>query len=93
MPNVTLTSHLIHQAGLEKVSQPLSISGTTVRQVIDALCTEHPRLRGYLLDDQGALRHHVAAFVNGAVVRDKTTLAQPLAADDELSLFQALSGG
>ena len=93
MPNVTITSHLINQAGLEKVSQPLSIPGSTVRQVIDVLCAEHPRLCGYLLDDQGALRHHVAAFVNGAVVRDKTSLAQPLAADDELSLFQALSGG
>ncbi len=93
MPRVTLTTHLINQANLEKVSQPLSIAGSTVRQVIDTLCAEHPRLRGYLLDDQGVLRQHVAAFVNGAVVRDKTTLAQPLAADDELSLFQALSGG
>jgi molybdopterin synthase sulfur carrier subunit len=93
MPKVTLTSHLIHQAGLENLPLPLSIPGTTVRQVIDALCVEHPRLRGYLLDDQGVLRQHVAAFVNGAVVRDKASLTQALAADDELSLFQALSGG
>lgn len=93
MPNVTLTSHVIHQAGLKNLPQPLSIPGTTVRQVIDALCDEYPRLRGYLLEDQGALRQHVAAFVNGAIVRDKVTLAQPLADDAELSLFQALSGG
>ncbi len=93
MPKVTLTSHLIHQAGLENFPQALSISGTTVRQTVDALCEQYPRLRGYLLDDQGALRQHVAAFVNGHVVRDKTTLAQPVGDDDELSLFQALSGG
>jgi molybdopterin synthase sulfur carrier subunit len=93
MSKVTLTAHLIHQAGLQNLSQPLSIPGTTVRQVVDALCEQYPRLRGYLLEDQGALRHHVAAFVNGQVVRDKATLAQPLRDDDELSLLQALSGG
>lgn len=93
MPKITLTPHLVHQAGITEISQPLSIAGTTVRQVIDALCEQHPRLRGYLLEDQGALRQHVAAFVNGQVVRDKATLAQPIGVDDELSLFQALSGG
>lgn len=93
MPKITLTPHLLHQAGLENFPQPLSIAGTTVRQALDALCEQYPRLRGYLLEDQGALRQHVAAFVNGHVVRDKATLAQPVGDNDELSLFQALSGG
>ncbi len=93
MPTITLTPHLLHQTGLENLPQPLSIPGTTVRQVIDALCEEYPRLRGYLLEDQGALRQHVAAFVNGQVVRDKKALALPIDEHAELSLFQALSGG
>jgi hypothetical protein len=50
-------------------------------------------LRGYLLDDHGALRHHIAAFVNGVVVTDKQGLNDPLPPDGELFLVPALSGG
>ena len=52
-----------------------------------------PTLRGYVLDDQGALRRHVAVYVNGAAVRDRTRLSDPLGSDDEVYVFQALSGG
>jgi hypothetical protein len=67
--------------------------GTTVRDVLDHLFTLHPRLRGYVVDERGALRHHVVAFVNGTAVADKAALADPVAADGEVYLFQALSGG
>jgi len=69
------------------------VAGSTVREALDSLFAEVPAIRGYLLDDQGALRHHVAAFVNGVVVRDKQSLAEPVAADGEIYLVQALSGG
>lgn len=69
------------------------ITGSTVREAVERLLTEIPQLRTYVLDDQGALRHHVAAFVNGVVVRDKHTLAEPVPADGEIYLVQALSGG
>lgn len=69
------------------------VGGTTVREAIENLLTQMPSLRSYLLDDQGALRHHVAAFVNGVVVRDKQTLAETVPPDGEVYLVQALSGG
>ena len=50
-------------------------------------------LRGYVLDDQGALRRHVAIYVNGAPVRDRTGLSDPVGRDDEIYVFQALTGG
>ena len=67
--------------------------GATVREVLDALFAEHPALRGYVLDERGALRHHVVAYVNGVAVSDKEQLAEPVPADAEVYLFQALSGG
>jgi sulfur-carrier protein len=39
------------------------------------------------------MRHHVVAFVNGEPVRDKDTLSDPVPADAEVYIFQALSGG
>jgi hypothetical protein len=65
----------------------------TVREVLDALFAQYPVLRGYVVDERGALRHHVVAFLNGAAITDKTTLSESVDEDGELYLFQALSGG
>jgi sulfur-carrier protein len=69
------------------------VPGATVREALDALFAVYPNLRGYVTDEHGALRHHVVAFVDGSAVRDKAALAEPVAADGEVYLFQALSGG
>jgi sulfur-carrier protein len=69
------------------------VAGTTVRAVFDALFVQFPILRDYVTDEQGAMRHHVVAFVNGVPVRDKQTLEEPVPADAEIYLLQALSGG
>jgi hypothetical protein len=61
--------------------------------VLDALFALHPNLRGYVTDERGALRHHVVAFVNGVAVQDKSALNEPVPADGEVHIFQALSGG
>ena len=71
----------------------LTVPGATVRELLDNLFREHPQLRGYVLDERGAMRHHVVAFVGGAAVRDKATLAEPVPEGGEVYLFQALSGG
>ena len=71
----------------------LAVAGATVREVLDRLFEQYPQLRGYVLDERGAMRHHVVAFVNGEAVRDKQALDEPVPADGEVYLFQALSGG
>lgn len=71
----------------------VAVDGATIREVLDSLFAAHPVLRGYVVDERGALRHHVVAFVGGVVVRDKAELAEPVAPDGEVYLFQALSGG
>ena len=69
------------------------LPGATVGELLDALFQRHPTLRGYVLDELGRLRHHVAVFVDGQSLRDKRNLAAPLAADAEVHVIQALSGG
>ena len=71
----------------------LVVAGSTAREVLDAVFREYPTLRDYVLDERGALRHHVVAFVGGVAVQDKATLAEPVAPDAEVYVFQALSGG
>ena len=38
-----------------------------------------PAMRGYVLDEQGAVRKHVAVFVNGEMIASRSELGQALA--------------
>jgi sulfur-carrier protein len=72
---------------------PSGVTGATVREVLESVFRENERARNYVLDDQGALRRHMIVFVNGAAVRDRLTLADPVPNDAEVHVMQALSGG
>jgi molybdopterin synthase sulfur carrier subunit len=72
---------------------PLAVEAGTVREALERAFEREPRLRGYLLDDQGALRKHMAVFVNGAAVRDRRSLGDKLTPGTEIAVIQALSGG
>jgi sulfur carrier protein ThiS len=50
-------------------------------------------LRGYVVDERGQVRHHVALFVDGEAVLDKRDLTQPVAEGARVHVMQALSGG
>ena len=69
------------------------VPGARLDQVLEALFAQHPSLRGYVLDERGAVRHHVALFVDGAAIADKRAPNQPLGAAAEVYVMQALSGG
>ncbi|MBG5743261.1 MoaD/ThiS family protein [Pseudomonas aeruginosa] len=71
----------------------LDVGAATVAAALQAAFAREPRLRGYLLDDQGSLRRHVALFVDGVQVRDRRGLGAPLQDDSEIYVVQALSGG
>ena len=68
-------------------------SGTTVREVLDKVFADNPQARGYVLDDQSALRRHMAIFVDGRIIRDRARLADPVTDASTIHVFQALSGG
>lgn len=93
MPTVTIASAIARHLGPERGERSFTVEGATVREAVEQLLRLLPVLRGYVLDDQGALRHHVAAFVCGVVVRDKRTLDEPVPPGGEIYLVQALSGG
>lgn len=67
--------------------------GDTVRAVLDAVFASNPRLRGYVLDDQGALRRHMMVFVDGQQIRDREALSDLVRPASEVYVMQALSGG
>jgi len=89
MATLTFTQNL-----LRHVETPAArAEGGTVREVLEGYFSVHPQVRGYVLDDQGALRPHVAIFRNREAIHDRTRLSDPVQGDDELFVVQLLSGG
>jgi hypothetical protein len=72
---------------------PADVPGSTLREVLDAVFAANARLRGYVLDEQGALRKHMIVFVDGVQVRDRDGLSDPVPPGGEVYVLQALSGG
>ena len=66
---------------------------TTLRDALEAAFAQNPRLRGYVLDDQGHLRANVVIFVDGRRSSDRVMLADPLSVHSRVHVLQALSGG
>jgi sulfur-carrier protein len=70
-----------------------SVSGTTVRKALAAYFADHPAVRSYVLDEQGAVRRHVVVFIDGSQLRDRSGLSDSLLDASEVYVLQALSGG
>ena len=85
MPKVAFTGHLRRYMKLST----MEVEGTTVRGALNAVFAREPRLRGYVVDDQGALRRHVVVFVNDR----RAALDAAVMSGDEIFVLQALSGG
>jgi molybdopterin synthase sulfur carrier subunit len=67
----------------------LELDGATVGEVLQALEREHPDVKGWILDERGAIREHINVFVNKDYGREDTAVG----AQDRLHVLPAISGG
>ncbi len=89
MPIVHFTANLRRHVACPTVT----VAGATVKAALAEVFEQNPRLRGYVVDDQGAVRKHMNVFVDGVQIRDRVGLSDPVGADTEIYVIQALSGG
>ena len=66
---------------------------STLRDGLEAAFAINPRLRGYVLDDQGHLRPNVVVFIDGRRSTDRVALTEALLPDSRVFVLQALAGG
>jgi len=74
-------------------TESVFVQAESVKAALNQLFVEHPRMRGYILDDQGCLRKHVNIFVNNELIVDRVLLSDAVESDSEIFVMQALSGG
>ena len=89
MPRVVFTPNLQRHVACPAVD----VAGATVREALERVFVDNPRLRGYVVDEHGALRRHMAVFVDGQQLADRATLGDPVGPRSEIYVMQALSGG
>jgi molybdopterin converting factor small subunit len=66
-----------------------AVDGATVGELLRALERDQPALRGWILDERGAVRRHINVFVNGEYGGQDTAVG----ADDRVDVLPAISGG
>jgi len=69
------------------------VEAATVASALEAYFRVHPRVRSYVLDEQGVVRKHVVVFVDGEILHDRGKLDVGVAPRAEIHVMQALSGG
>jgi sulfur-carrier protein len=89
MPRVSFTPHL--QRHLD--CPPRTVDGETVRAVLENLFADQPKLRSYIVDDQGVVRQHVVIFVDQQMISDRENQSDKVTPTSEIFVLQALSGG
>jgi molybdopterin synthase sulfur carrier subunit len=86
MPVVRLRAPLSELAGGRR---ELQLEGATVAEVLKALEREHPDVKGWILDEHGAIREHINVFVNREYGQESTSVSP----SDRLHVIPAISGG
>jgi len=89
MPRISFTRNLRQHVNCDDAE----VAGSTVGEALEQVLIERPRLRGYIVDEQGALRTHMVIFVDGEPIGDRDKLSDAVTADSEIFVMQALSGG
>ena len=89
MPSIAFSKNIRTHVDADR----MEVHANTVSEALESVFSEHPSLRSYLLDDRGAVRKHVAIFVNGVSITDRATLSDTISETDEIFVMQALSGG
>jgi sulfur-carrier protein len=70
-----------------------AVGGATVHEVFEGYFRAHPEVRGYVVDERGALRKHINVFVDGVQISDRSRLSDSTTSESKVYVMQALSGG
>jgi sulfur-carrier protein len=70
-------------------NREITIDGASVGEILRELEHQHPKITGWILDEQGRVRRHVNVFADGERVREDA----PVSSDGTLQVLPSISGG
>lgn len=69
------------------------VNDKSVAEVLRSIDKRYPGIIDYLLEEDGSLRKHVNIFIKDELIKDREQLSDLVNEEDELLIYQALSGG
>lgn len=73
--------------------EPIEVQANSIAEILTLLEKKHIGLTDFLIDEQGALRQHINIFIGDKMLTDRDKLTDRVGENDEILIFQALSGG
>ena len=71
----------------------VSVEAGSVREAMDRLVGDYPRLKQQLYDESGTLRNFVSLFLNGEDIHLRDGLMSRVSTGDTIEILLAISGG
>ncbi len=71
----------------------LSVSGSTIGEILGEIVSAYPAVKGQLLNEDGTLHRFLNVYVNDDDVRYLGGVNAPVADGDEVTLLPAVAGG
>ena len=71
----------------------VSVEAGSVREAMDRLISDYPRLKQQLYNESGTLRSFVGLFLNGEDIHLRDGLMSRVNSGDTLEILLAISGG
>jgi molybdopterin converting factor small subunit len=76
-----------------KGASEVTVEGSTLTEVLDALDASYPGIKGRVLDDSGELRRFVNVYVDNDDVRFAEGLQTKVGDGGQISIIPAVAGG
>ncbi len=73
--------------------KPQNIEAQTVGDVLKSINNRYAGISDFLTDEHGSLRPHINIFIGEKMITDRENLSDFVAENEEILIFQALSGG
>jgi sulfur carrier protein ThiS len=90
MPRIEFTSQLAQHVDCPPDQR---VEAETLKEILEKLFVQHPKLRDYVVDEQGMLRQHIALFIDGEMIGRSDSMEISLSDRSEVFVMQAISGG
>jgi sulfur-carrier protein len=71
----------------------INMEAKTVADVLQNLDKTYKGMTDFLIDEHGILRDHINIFIGDKLIEDREKLSDAIRENDEILIFQALSGG
>ncbi|NJN34248.1 MAG: MoaD/ThiS family protein [Saprospiraceae bacterium] len=73
--------------------KPQEIDAQTINEILISLNNHYAGISDFLIDEHGNLRPHINIFIGERMITDREKLSDLVSENEEILIFQALSGG